>query len=50
MKKHVKKLQLSRETLIHLSAEQSKMAAGGDSLFCPPKPTSDSVNACCSAA
>lgn len=50
MKKHVKKLRLSRETLIHLSAEQSMMAAGGESLFCTPKATSESVQNCCSAA
>jgi hypothetical protein len=47
MKKTPKKLQLCRETLRLLSAEQTKLAMGGISLTCPPPPTSDSVQYCC---
>ncbi len=52
MKKHVKKLQLTRETLSALTLEQNKLAPGmgphTDTLGrCPFPATSDSVRACC---
>jgi hypothetical protein len=48
MKKSTKKLRLCRETLSHLTVEQSKVAAGTDTLLiCPLPLTSDSVRVCC---
>lgn len=48
-KKTPRKLQLCRETVRLLSAEQAQLAAGGTTLYpCPPPPaTSDSVRYCC---